>query len=138
MAGFLHEMLQWFVIIEATYAIAMIGFGVYAWRQSGIEPWSWAAAIFSAVLLAWSHNVRSFRYVRPYPHHALAWGLFPSLILLGVVWMWSRNNHESRLFPIIAGILLVVTMGVAAYEARYHHIYSMQTLFPVAPHGNRG
>ena len=30
MAGFLHEMLQWFVIIEATYGIAMIGFGVFA------------------------------------------------------------------------------------------------------------
>lgn len=134
MAGFLHGLVTWFVVIEAAYGIAIIGFAVYAWRQDGTEPWSWAAVILSVVLLAWSQCVRTFRYVRPYPHHALAWGLLPSLILLGVVWVWSRNNHESPLFPIIAGMLFVATIGIVAYEAHYHHVYSTQAMLYAAHH----
>lgn len=132
MAGFLHGMLQWFVVIEAAYGIAMIGCGVYMWRHHSIKPLF--IAVPFAALLAWSQSVRTFRYIRPYPHYALAWGLFPSLILLGVVWIWSNNNHKSPLFPIIAGTLLVVTIGVVTYEAHYHHIYSTQAMFYAAHH----
>ena len=120
------------MIIEATYGIAMIGFGVFALYHRSIES-LFVAAMFAA-LLVWSQSVRTFRYVRPYPHYALAWGLFPSMILLFVVWIWSKNDSKYPLFRIIAAIPVVVTIGVVAYEARYHYIYFLQTTLSTTPH----
>lgn len=132
MAVFLHDLLAWFVVIEAVYGMAMIGFGRYAWRHGGIKPWA-VTAIF-AVLLAWSQSVRTFRFVRPYHHYAFVWGFIPSLILLGVVYVWSRGEPKAIFFRMTATIPAIVTAGVVAYVMHYHNVYAVQKMISEASH----
>lgn len=132
MATFLHGLLAWFVVIEVAYGIAMLGFGVYAKRYGDGEPW--AIAALSAALLVWSQGVRTFRFASPYDHYALVWGLLPSLMLLCIVYFWSRDEPMAILFRLIATIPVFVATGIVAYALYYHHIYTHQEIYFDASH----